>query len=117
MLCLLQSIPQDHFIGIGAMVAVRDKVARLPLSLDYDGEADVLYAHVGAPVPSEGEDRPRGIVLRFSMKDDAPTGVTVLAFRRNNWHKDLKKLSEIISDHLAIDVMGVRDDLQRLFKA
>jgi hypothetical protein len=90
------------------MVAVRDKIARIPPTVDYDRMADVLYVSLGKPVPDEGEDRPQGIVLRFAIKDNIPTGVTVIGFRRNKWDRNLLGLSEIIGTHLMIDPVGVQ---------
>jgi Protein of unknown function (DUF2283) len=94
------------------MVAVRDKIARIPPAVDYDRHADVLYVSLGKPVPDEGEDRPRGVVLRFSTKDDHPTGVTVIGYRRNGWSNDLQALSRLIALHLTINPNGVLQVLE-----
>lgn len=83
-----------------------DKIANIPPAVDYDRMADVLYVTLGRPVPDEGEDRPRGIVLRFAIKDDFPSGATVIGFRRNKWDKELLTLSEIIGSHLMVDSIG-----------
>jgi hypothetical protein len=96
------------------MVAVRDRIARIPPGVDYDRAADVLYVSLGRPVPDEGEDRPRGIVLRFAVEGDRPTGVTVIGFRRNGWNNDLHSLSKLISRHLTIDSNGVLEVLERV---
>lgn len=85
------------------MVAVRDKVTHILPQVDYDCASDVLYVSLGNPIPDEGEDRPRGIVLRFSIKDNSPSGVTVIGFRRNKWDKNILDLSELIGRHLTID--------------
>lgn len=89
------------------MVAVRDKIASLPPMVDYDYPADVLYVSLGHPQASEGEDHPRGIVLRFAVKDNFPSGVTVVGFRSNKWNRDLINLSRLIGAHLGIDPAGV----------
>jgi hypothetical protein len=98
------------------MVAVRDKIARIPPTVDYDRMADVLYVSLGKPIPDEGEDRPRGIILRFAMKDNIPSGVTVVGFHHNKWDKDLLALSEIVGLHLMIDPVGVLFALERELK-
>lgn len=94
------------------MVAVRDRIARIPPAVDYDRASDVLYVSLGRPVPDEGEDRPRGIVLRFAVEDDRPTGVTVIGFHRNGWSDELHSLSKLISRHLTIDPNGVFEVLE-----
>lgn len=94
------------------MVAVRDKIARIPPGVDYDRAADVLYVSLGKPVPDEGEDRPRGVVLRFAVKGDHPTGVTIVGFLRNGWSTDLQSLARLISRHLTIDPNGVLEVLE-----
>jgi hypothetical protein len=96
------------------MVATRDKIARIPLSVDYDRNADVLYVGIGKPVPSEGEDHSRGIVLRYSMKDNYPNGVTVIGFRGHQWDRNLPMLADIIAKHFSIDPRGVLQDLQQV---
>lgn len=84
------------------MVAVRDRAARIPPVVDYDYDADVLYVSLGKPRPDEGEDRPSGIVLRYGIGDDLPTGVTVVGFRYFGWHNNKRRLAEVISNHLGI---------------
>ena len=94
------------------MVAVRDKIARIPPLVDYDRLSDVVYVSLGRPMPDEGEDRPYGIILRYALKDNRPVGVTVVGFRRNGWDRKLRELSDIIGRHLTIDPSGVLDALE-----
>jgi uncharacterized protein YuzE len=48
---------------------------------DYDAESDVLYLHVGAPQPAEGEETPEGHVLRFLPGTQRIVGLTVIDAR------------------------------------
>lgn len=98
------------------MVALRDKVARPPLTVDYDPHADVLYVALGYPAADEGEDRPRGVVLRYSVKDNVPTGATIIGFVRNRWDRHIDELSEIVGVHLGVDRTGVLKKLEEATK-
>ena len=85
------------------MVATREKIAHSPnLSADYDRDADVLYIALGDPRPAEGEDSARGIVYRFAMDDNAPCGVTIIGFHRNNWDKNISAVAALVSKHLNV---------------
>lgn len=95
------------------MVAVRDKVARMPPLVDYDHVADVLYVTLGRPVPAEGEDGPRGTVLRYSLADGSPVGVTVIGFSHNGWERRVDELSRLIAGHLRIDYVPVLMAIER----
>ena len=56
-----------------------------PLSFDhadYDAENDVLYLHIGAPEPAEGEETPEGHVIRYAPGSSRVVGLTVLGARR-----------------------------------
>ena len=56
-----------------------------PLSFDhadYDADNDVLYLHVGAPQPGEGEETPEGHVVRYAPGTSRIVGLTVLGARR-----------------------------------
>lgn len=95
------------------MVAVRDKIARVPTVVDYDHRADVLYVSLGKPVADEGEDQPKGIVLRYSANNNSPTGVTVLGFMYNHWDKHLLGLSKLVAEHLSVDPVEVQMAIER----
>lgn len=45
---------------------------------DYDTEGDVLYLHIGAPRPGEGEETPEGHVLRFAPGTQRIVGLTIM---------------------------------------
>jgi uncharacterized protein YuzE len=52
-----------------------------PLAFDhanYDADGDVLYLHVGAPQPGEGEETPEGHVLRFAPGTQRIIGLTII---------------------------------------
>jgi hypothetical protein len=85
------------------VVAVRDKAPNVMPEVDYDREADVLYVSLGRPQSDEGEDHPKGIVLRYRIKDNLPSGVTVIGFRHFGWHTERAALAETIAAHLSID--------------
>jgi uncharacterized protein YuzE len=56
-----------------------------PLSFDhadYDAENDVLYLHIGAPEPAEGEETPEGHVVRYAPGSSRVVGLTVLGARK-----------------------------------
>jgi hypothetical protein len=48
---------------------------------DYDADGDVLYLHVGAPEPGEGEETPEGHVVRFAPGTQRIVGLTVINAR------------------------------------
>lgn len=98
------------------MVAVKDKIARIPPRVDYDHMSDVLYVSLGKPIPDEGEDQPRGVIFRFAITGGSPSGVTVVGFRHNGWDKNLTGLSDIVGKHLNIDSIGVLRALQNTLK-
>jgi uncharacterized protein YuzE len=55
-----------------------------PLSFDhasYDTDNDVLYLHVGAPQPAEGEETPEGHVIRYLPGTSRIVGLTLLGVR------------------------------------
>ena len=95
------------------MVAVGGKVASFPPRVDYDYHADVLYVSLDHHVSDEGEDHPKGIVLRFAVKDNHPSGVTVIGFRKNHWIDRLRELSQIIANHLGVDDTYVAQAIER----
>jgi hypothetical protein len=84
------------------MAAVR-KHRGVKVSVDYDRDVDVLYVAIGKPRPAEGEDRPRGVVYRYAMDDDAPCGVTIVGFRRNGWHEKLGELARFVAAQLGAE--------------
>lgn len=79
---------------------------RPPLTVDYDSDADVLYVSLGRPVPAEGE-YVDDIIYRYAMKDNSPSGVTVIDYRGNNWDKKVDELAKLIAKHLAISERNI----------
>ena len=75
------------------MVAARRVAHAPPLTADYDRDADVLYVAVEPIVAAEGEDAPRGVVLRYSIAKNVPCGITVIGYKRNRWPSDLRQLA------------------------
>lgn len=45
---------------------------------DYDVDADVLYLHIGAPEPSEGEETPEGHVVQYRPGTHEVVGLTIV---------------------------------------
>lgn len=99
------------------MVAVRKEIGRTPrLTVSYDRRADVLYVALGRPVPDEGEDRPKGLILRYTIDRGFPSGVTVVGYHKNHWSSDILGLSETVAHHLGLNPMGVQRDLEQALK-
>ena len=93
------------------MAAFPKSRTRAPrLTVDYDHKDDVLYVLNGKPRPAEGEDFPGGIVRRYAIDDNAPCGVTIIGYRRNQWPKKPREIAEVIANHLGADV----DQVERL---
>ena len=95
------------------MVAITGKLAA-SVQVDFDDASDVVYVSSGDPVPDEGEDRPNGVVLHYSLRDNAPSGVTVIGLVRNGWGRHLAKLSEIIGQHLNVYPAAVSDAIEKI---
>lgn len=49
-----------------------------------------------------------GVELDYDVDDGVPSGVTVIGFRRNGWHEDLRRLSAMANDHLGVLADDVR---------
>jgi len=88
-----------------------------PLSFDhadYDADNDVLYLHVGAPQPAEGEETPEGHVVRYAPGTSRVVGLTVLGARQlldRDGHALVVRWSPEISDtvHAAERYARLRD--------
>jgi hypothetical protein len=72
------------------------------IEANFDRRADVLYLSLGKPRDDEGEDGPRGVILRFGADDGHPSGVTVIGYIDNGWPRDIDELAAIASVHLAV---------------
>jgi hypothetical protein len=82
------------------------------LSVDFDGEGDVLYIHLGPPVASHVDEGPRGLLFRWANADDRPSGITVLDFRAN-WPDQLGGLYSVVARHLQLPVQLVEREISR----
>ena len=82
------------------------------LTADYDRRADVLYVLVGAPVEAEGDGRPDGIELNFTVADDTPCGVTVIGFKRYGWPDRLAALADLTAKHLSVQPSSVLEHVK-----
>lgn len=89
------------------------KKKRQPISVDYDRSSDVLYVAIEPIAPAEGEDRPRGVVLRYTMDGDIPCGVTVIGYRLNRWAENPAQLAELVADHLGLHPLTVLGEIER----
>lgn len=64
------------------MEAVNIRIGQLVFDhADYDADGDVLYLHVGAPQPGEGEETPEGHVVRFAPGTQHIVGLTIINAR------------------------------------
>jgi hypothetical protein len=95
------------------MVAVTDKIAAASPRVDFDHASDVVYISLGEPLPDEGEDRPGGAILRYALRGNSPSGVTIVGFAHNGWDQHLATLSEIIGQHLNVDPRAVLTAMMR----
>lgn len=71
------------------------------LTADYDRMADVLYITIQPAIADEGEDGPHGVILRYGMANNTPTGATIVGFGRNRWSERVDALARIVAAHLA----------------
>ena len=81
---------------------MKDKVERLLPVVDYDRASDVLYISLGRPRSDEGIDYSDGIVFRYGIEDNKPSGVSVSGFQDFWWPQNKEKLALIISEHLPV---------------
>ena len=65
----------------------------------YDTENDVLYVALGEPKAAFGDERPGGLLFRYSYEDEAPCGVTVFGYHEN-WQARGDALSREIASFL-----------------
>lgn len=91
------------------MVSAVTKRIHPVVEADYDRLADVLYLSLGPPKPDEGENTGQGVVLRFSMDDNSPSGVTVIHFKRLRWPDKIGVLSDIIAKHLRVSERNIKE--------
>lgn len=95
-----------------ALAARQNEPKAAALSIDFDGDEDVLYVSIGAPVPSYADEGDLGLVFRWSNADDRPSGVTAIDFRRN-WLYNRPHFYAVVADHLAVPVEEVARAVER----
>ena len=71
------------------------------LNIAFDGEEDVLYVSLGAPVPSHVDEGEAGLLLRRANSDNRPSGITALDFRRN-WRHRLTAFYSAVAEYLSV---------------
>ena len=76
---------------------------KLHLSVTYDRPVDVLHIVLGEPLAYEGDGRPGGIELDYSLDEGMPCGAKVIGLKKYGWSSRIKELAEILSEHLSVD--------------
>lgn len=71
------------------------------IKVSYDQDADVLYISKDDPVPSLTEEGDDGLLLRYSISSDKPSGVTVVSFRQL-WSQHHAELVVKVSEFLGV---------------
>jgi uncharacterized protein YuzE len=62
------------------------------LVLDYDQEADVLYASVGAPQPAVSDEVGEDLWLRYCPPSPDVVGITIVNFRHHYPHAEAHQI-------------------------
>jgi uncharacterized protein YuzE len=62
------------------------------LVLDYDQEADVLYASLGSPQPAVSDEVGEDLLLRYCPPSRDVVGITIVNFRRHYPHEDAHQI-------------------------
>jgi hypothetical protein len=83
------------------------------MSVKYDRPVDVLHIVVGEPLAYEGDGRPGGIELDYSIDEGVPCGAKVIGLKKYGWPNRLGELAEILSKHLSIDPSILTRDIAR----
>ena len=94
-----------------------DTTENLPLSrptlrLDYDRDADVLYAGLGSPVDCGGEGRPDGGELDGALNDGPPCAATAIGFNGCGWPTRIDRLAESVGRHLSVEPARIASALK-----
>jgi hypothetical protein len=76
------------------------------IDVGYDRHEDVLYVASGRPTPDYCEEGREGILWRFGLENDQPSGVTVIAFKEI-WSGREERLAGKIATFLRADVQEV----------
>lgn len=85
---------------------------RTGLSVDFDGEEDVLYVSLGPPLPSHADEAADGVLLRWADVDNRPSGVTAYDFRKN-WRERRSDFYSLVAEHLHVPTQTVRHEIER----
>jgi hypothetical protein len=96
------------------MVALGSTASDDRVIADYDDDADVLYFSLGEPVPSESEDDPAGIVLRWSIQSGQPSGATVVGYRGYSWSRRLPDLISLVAHHLHVSAKETEQAIKKV---
>jgi hypothetical protein len=83
------------------------------VSVKYDRPVDVLHIVVGKPLAYEGDGRPGGIELDYSLDEGTPCGAKVIGLKKYGWTSRLNELALILSEHLSIDPAVLTRDIAR----
>lgn len=83
------------------------------VSINYDQPVDVLHIVVGEPLAYEGDGRPGGIELDYSLDEGTPCGAKVIGLKKYGWPSRLRELAEILSKHLSVDPAILTRDIAR----
>lgn len=86
------------------------------LRVAYDRPVDVLHVAVGAAEAYEGEGRPKGVELDYSIDSGRPCGAKVIGFKRNGWTDKVSVLADELSKHLAVERGRVVDAIKRAIR-
>ena len=73
------------------------------VQVSYDSEADVLYVSKQNAIEALTEEDDDGLLFRYSMQDDSPCGVTVVAFRQG-WAGHKEQLARRVSQFLNVSL-------------
>lgn len=76
----------------------------------YDENTDVLYLSIYGPVAAITEEGDDGLLLRYSMVDENPVGVTILDFRRA-WSQHLSSLAKRVASFLHVSAEKTEKEL------
>jgi hypothetical protein len=93
-------------------LAARQMDPATNLSITFDGEEDVLYVSLGAPVPSHVDEGEAGLLFRWANADNRPSGVTALDFRRN-WLYQRAAFYSAVAEHLSLPAAAVERAVER----
>ena len=71
------------------------------VKVNYDAANDILYLSFGDPRPSYAEEYQDGVYVRFDMKTDELSGITILDFsKRSEELKQIKFPGEVTFEQM-----------------